>query len=466
MTRRKRLRSRLVLVYLAASLLPLALTIWTSTKLLDYSLNLAPLRELDETSRALERLGKEHYQEARSLLAAGAAAHTITPRVLGVGDSGNWPEYVHEFRESGDAERFTTTGEDGSRLELLQRDGDAVRIYSRELGIGMKTMATQFAAARATVENSRLRDWRSGFFYTLLAVSSAVWLGGLTFLIYWADRLARPVQRLAKGLHMVADGDLSYRIQDDRDDEVGAATAAFNSMAGQLEESRQRLIHVTRLESWQALAKKTAHEVKNSLTPIRLTMEEIIARRSENDEEFLRQAAQIVVDEVVSLEKRVRAFSELASEPPVSPVRLDVNTLVEERLAFLKAAHPEVMYDARLDPAYPSAIADVDLVKGVLTNLIENAADAASAGGTVMVRTGSASDKVAIEVHDSGPGLSAQARSSIFEPTISFKKNGMGIGLSIARKSALLCGGDVMLITGELGGAAFRVVLPGANHAS
>lgn len=466
MTRRKRLRSRLVVVYLAASLLPLALTIWTSIELLDYSLNLAPLRELDETSRALERLGKEHYQEARALLAAGAAAHTIAPQILRAEDSAHWPDYVREFKESSDAERFTTTGNDGSRLELLQRDGDGVRIYARELGIGMKTVAGQFAAARATVENSRLRDWRSGFFYTLLAVSSAVWFGGLAFLIYWADRLARPVQRLAKGLHMVADGDLSYRIQDDRDDEVGAATAAFNSMAGQLEESRQRLIHVTRLESWQALAKKTAHEVKNSLTPIRLTMEEIIARRSGNDEEFLRQAAQIVVDEVISLEKRVRAFSELASEPPVSPVRLDVNTLVEERLAFLKAAHPEVIYDARLDPAHPSAIADADLVKGVLTNLIENAADAARAGGVVLVKTGSASDKVAIEVHDSGPGLSLQARSSIFEPTISFKKNGMGLGLSIARKSALLCGGDVMLITGELGGAAFRVVLPGANHAS
>jgi signal transduction histidine kinase len=68
--------------------------------------------------------------------------------------------------------------------------------------------------------------------------------------------------------------------------------------------------------------------------------------------------------------------------------------------------------------------------------------------------------RAGIEVHDSGPGLSPSARRSLFEPTISFKKGGMGLGLSIARKSALLSGGDIIPVRGELGGAAFRVLLP------
>jgi signal transduction histidine kinase len=99
----------------------------------------------------------------------------------------------------------------------------------------------------------------------------------------------------------------------------------------------------------------------------------------------------------------------------------------------------------------------------VLTNLLENAAHAAGAGGAVLVATSRDQGKVAIEVHDSGPGLSEQARETLFEPTISFKKGGAGLGLSIARKSALLMGGDILLVKGELGGAAFRVVLPAAN---
>lgn len=465
MTRSKRLRSRLVFVYLAATLPPFALTIWTSLDLLDRSLNLSPIRQLDDASRALETLGREYYQHEKDSLAADAIAGRVGARVYLPAEK-QVPEPVREFRESGEKTRFETTGEDGRQLEYLVRRNADVLVYVRELRVGMKQVAGQFAAARETVESTRGRDWRRGFFYTLLAVSSTAWVAGLAFLVYWANRLTRPVRRLARGLGAVADGDLSVRIPVDRDDEVGVATAAFNTMADQLQTSREKLIRITRLESWQALARKTAHEVKNSLTPIRLTMEEIVARQHDGGDEFLKQAAQIVVDEVMSLERRVRAFSELAAEPPVAPAQLDVNGVVEERLAFLRAAHPDVIYDARLDPARPRAVADPDLVKGVLTNLIENAADAARAGGVVMVRTITANDQVAIEVHDSGPGLSVHARTSIFEPTISFKKNGMGLGLSIARKSALLCGGDVMLISGELGGAGFRVTLPGAVHAA
>ena len=101
--------------------------------------------------------------------------------------------------------------------------------------------------------------------------------------------------------------------------------AAFNDTAERLRQGQERLVHVTRLASWQTLARKMAHEVKNSLTPIRLTMEEILARRGERDERFLEQACQIVVDEVVTLERRVRAFSQFAAEPPVQLAAIDVN---------------------------------------------------------------------------------------------------------------------------------------------
>ena len=117
-------------------------------------------------------------------------------------------------------------------------------------------------------------------------------------------------------------------------------------------------------------------------------------------------------------------------------------------------------YECRLANGLPSAMADQDLIKGILTNLLENAADAAGDGGRILGITTAGEGRVAIEVHDSGPGLSDQARSSLFQPTISFKKRGMGLGLSIARKSALLSGGDIVLVKGELGGAGFRVLLP------
>jgi len=167
-----------------------------------------------------------------------------------------------------------------------------------------------------------------------------------------------------------------------------------------------------------------------------------------------------VVDEIETLERRISAFSQFAAEPPVTPLPVDVNSLLQERIAFLKSAHPEVAYDCRLENRVPQILADQDLIKGILTNLLENAAEAAGEGGRILGVTAEENGRVAIEVHDSGPGLSEQSRASLFQPTISFKKRGMGLGLSIARKSALLSGGDIVLVKGELGGAGFRVLLP------
>src|SRR5438309_10563013 len=112
------------------------------------------------------------------------------------------------------------------------------------------------------------------------------------------------------------------------DDEIGRANQAFNHMADQLQQSRDRLVYLAQLASWQVLARKMAHEVKNSLTPIRLTVEEMVARHDEPDiagrRAFLGQAADIVIDEIESLERRIRAFSEFSSEPPVCPEPLDL----------------------------------------------------------------------------------------------------------------------------------------------
>jgi two-component system sensor kinase FixL len=83
----------------------------------------------------------------------------------------------------------------------------------------------------------------------------------------------------------------------------------------------------------------------------------------------------------------------------------------------------------------------------------------------VLIVTRSADRIVIIDVHDNGPGLSAEAAATLFAPTISFKRRGMGLGLSIARKNALVCGGDVAAIHGELGGPGFRVTLPMPDEA-
>jgi two-component system, NtrC family, nitrogen regulation sensor histidine kinase NtrY len=461
-----RLRNRLILVFVVATLAPLCLMGWISVRLLHYSLSLSATPELDQVSQSLKSTGRELYRRACKSLKQDATSGRVPPKRYTVDQKEKWPGAVEEFFLSGDAESFDLDGNQRDRLDYMVRGADgSVAIYSTSLnGISMQQLSDQYIGARATVAAAGTHDWRRGFTYTYLLLAAAIWLLTFLALLYFAQRISQPIQELTKGLSEVAAGHMDYRVPEGRpslgQDEISSAVRAFNEMAEELKQSQDRLVYVTRLESWQALAKKMAHEVKNSLTPIRLTMEEISVRQADSGGDFYEQAAQIVVDEVQSLERRVRAFSEFSAEPPVSPKTIDINSLLEERIAFLRTAHPGIVYSTRLAPDHPCVYADEDLVKGVLTNLLENAAQAVTPGGVVLGVTAAANDKITIEVHDSGPGLSPQARSSLFQPAISFKRGGMGLGLSIARKSALLAGGDILLVPGELGGAAFRVLLP------
>jgi two-component system, NtrC family, nitrogen regulation sensor histidine kinase NtrY len=466
------LRSRLIAAFLASTLLPLGATVWITTTLLDRSLQYATTGELDRLSRTLENTAKQFYQREREALKQDAAGGRARPTTYSAADQSQWPESIRSFWESGEPERFGVSGASGERVDYMRRvDGPGsrpgVEIFSRDLGgISMEQLSTQVRETRRLVNTMETRDLRRGFTLALLVLLGAAWLISLLPLVLIAQRVSRPIRQLTATLTDFAAGDWSRRLETGGKpgvpprDEVARAVAAFNHMADQLEENRDRLVHLTRMASWQSLARKTAHELKNSLTPIRLTVEEMQARQPTSERAFMDQAVQIVVSEIESLERRVRAFSEFASEPQVHPEVLDVNAVVAERVALLRPVHPGVNYQLRLDEGRPRAHAAPDMVNGILTNLLQNAAEAAGPEGAVIVLTRGEGERVLIDVHDSGPGLSQEVSATLFEPTITFKKHGMGLGLSIAKKNALLSGGDVIVIPGQLGGAGFRVSLP------
>jgi two-component system, NtrC family, nitrogen regulation sensor histidine kinase NtrY len=457
------LRTRLIAAFVVATLVPLGATLWVTASLLERSLGYATTEELDRLSRTLEESVRQFYQRERSALRSDAAAGRATASTYSVATQPAWPEPVRAFWESGETERVGVSGADGDRLELMLRRGDSVAVYSRDLGgIRMDSLTAQLRRARELVATGNARDLRRGFTLALLLLVALVWMASLVPVVFMAHRISRPMRELTAGLTAFAAGDWDRRLDLRRDDEVGAAVQAFNHMADQLRRSRDRLVYLTRMSSWQTLARKTAHELKNSLTPIRLTVEEMVARQPQADRAFMQEAAQIVITEIETLERRVRAFSEFASEPPVNPEAFDINAMVTERVSLLKPAHPRTDYRVRLDVRGPRVHAGADLVRGILTNLLTNGAEAAGPGGSVLTVTQFREDQVVIDVHDSGPGIGEETARTLFEPTITFKKHGMGLGLSIARKNALLLGGDITLIPGELSGAAFRVVLPAA----
>ncbi|MDX2269133.1 MAG: HAMP domain-containing sensor histidine kinase [Bryobacter sp.] len=437
----KTLRQKLLACFLLATVAPLGLTLWLASRLLEQSLAVAPVAELEASAALLESSGKALYANAKELLRERVAAGKLPREAL---EAHEQPIHSDQFQL------------EGNTLLLLRPDGK----YRMPLsGLALADIQAGVAQSRATVEGHRERNLRRGFLLTLALSTTTIWLAALALLLYLTGRLTRPIVRLTEALRRFGKGQ-SVRLEAETQDEVGEAIHSFNGMAEEMARNREKLLLVTRLESWQALGRKMAHEVKNSLTPIRLTVEEMVARSSGQEKAFLEQAAQIVTEEVQTLERRVKAFSELASEPPLAIEPLDVRQVVEERLAFLRNAHPQVIYRRQWEQAAYGAAADQDLLKGILTNILENAADAVGRGGVVKVTLTSQGSWTEILIEDSGPGLSLLAQETLFQPTISFKRTGMGLGLSIAKRSALLMSGDVELVASSLGGAAFRIRLP------
>ena len=144
-----RLRNRLILVFLAATLAPLAVTLWITTWLLEYSLSYSPTRELDEISKSLESVGREFYQRARNDLKLKAASGEATPRRYGDHDRATWPAAVEEFWSSPESERFVLSGDNGNQLDYLVRRGREVWVYSSPLGdVSMERLADQYRRAQ------------------------------------------------------------------------------------------------------------------------------------------------------------------------------------------------------------------------------------------------------------------------------------------------------------------------------
>src|SRR6516162_1705681 len=224
------LRNRLIIAFLAATVIPLAATLWIATALLDRSLAYTTTKELDALSRSLEQTAREFYQQARQSLKEDALAGRRPPTRYAVLARQEWPPAVAEFWESAEPERFVLSGEGDSHVEYLVRGDDGVSVYSRDLGpVRMQELTNQYRSAREAVAEAQNRDLRRGLTITLIVLVVAIWLFALISLIYLAHRISRPIQELTGGLSELASGNLKVRLPAQGNDETGQAIRAFNN---------------------------------------------------------------------------------------------------------------------------------------------------------------------------------------------------------------------------------------------
>jgi len=312
-----------------------------------------------------------------------------------------------------------------------------------------------------------------------LATSAAALLAALVFALWLSGRIAWPVRRVAEAARRVAGGDLEGSVPVTSADEVGDLARAFNAMTAELRTSRERVVQAERVAAWREMARRLAHELKNPLFPIQLSIETL--RRTLDQQSaaagpappasppadaafaaLFRESSDTILEELRSLRRIVEEFAEFARMPRPEPRPTDVNAVVEKVLALHGAGAGTVRIEAALAAGLPAIPADPDLLARALGNLVANALEAMPRGGTLRVRTSPLDGAVSIEVEDDGPGITEEQRTRLFVPYFTTKKGGTGLGLAIVQGIVSDHGGRIEVKSAPGAGTTFTLILPGA----
>jgi signal transduction histidine kinase len=260
--------------------------------------------------------------------------------------------------------------------------------------------------------------------------------------------LARPIGRLRWAATVVGAGKLRVRLPESRGDEFGKLFAAFNRMVRRLRRARTREIRTARVLAWGEMARQVAHEIKNPLTPIKLSVQHV--RRAHSDrhpqfDEILDTSVTQILSEIDRLSDIARAFSRYGAPAqaagPLSNV--DAPLVVHEALTLYRSGDRGVRYIDAVDPNLPRVRARADELKEVLLNLLENARAALDGTGDVVVRGRTVEDRVELAVVDTGHGIPPDLLPRIFDPHFSTRSFGTGLGLAIVRRIVESWGGTV-----------------------
>ena len=296
--------------------------------------------------------------------------------------------------------------------------------------------------------------------------------GGIVLAILlssWASaRVTRPVVQLARAAQDVASGNWDASVQVEGHDEVAQLAESFNRMTSELLAQKERLVQTERVAAWRELARRLAHELKNPLFPLQLTVENLIRAREQSPEmfeEIFRESSQTLLAEISNLKGIIGRFSEFSKMPKPQLQRVQVNEIVEAvaRLfqAQFQAQGREAIYcQMQLDRYLGPMAADPELLHRALSNLVLNAMDAMPNGGTLTLRTRRDDGKVVIEVCDTGSGLTREECERIFTPYYTSKQHGTGLGLAIVQSVVSDHGGRISVQSEPGKGTTFVIELP------
>jgi signal transduction histidine kinase len=279
-----------------------------------------------------------------------------------------------------------------------------------------------------------------------------------------ATRVTRPVEELANAAREVAAGNWNTTVKVKTEDEIGELAESFNRMTRDLLEQRERLVQAERVAAWRELARRLAHELKNPLFPLQLTVENLMRARDQGQQQFdetFRESSATLLSEISNLKNIIGRFSDFSKMPQPDFQSVDLRQLCEGAIKLHQAQLTKASISCNLEISDGNPIAaDPELLHRALSNIILNAIEAMPNGGTINLRGSYRHDSVRIEVADTGSGLASEESAQLFTPYYTSKPHGTGLGLAIVQSIVSDHGGRISAASEPGRGTTFIIELP------
>jgi two-component system nitrogen regulation sensor histidine kinase NtrY len=349
----------------------------------------------------------------------------------------------------------------GARIELVGATVNPATAGIAQGQVATRTVPLGAAEFRISLGSAAFDETRAAFRRALLTAGGLGLLLALGAGLFLARAITRPVEALTAGVRAVAAGALDTRVPPGGRGEVGVLVDAFNRMTEDLGRTTRALVAAERTAAWEGVARSLAHELRNPLTPLQMSLETLLAARKTRDARFdalFAESAPAMLEEVERLRRTIDAFARFARLPAGPRESLDLTAWAAQALA-VHAGHPRLALRWEPGPALPVE-GDRDQLAQLLHNLLKNADEAMPQGGPVTVRTRLDGEVALLEVEDGGPGIPSDERAQVFDPGFTRKPEGWGLGLALAARIAAAHGGTLEVDGSALGGALLRLRLP------
>ncbi|GJQ21006.1 MAG: histidine kinase [Bacteroidia bacterium] len=312
--------------------------------------------------------------------------------------------------------------------------------------------------------------FRQGEFESEVAERNAFTLGVYSILVILtaivgvvlASQLSQPVRDLTKAAHAVGEGDLEVRVEREGSGELKELVRTFNQMVAELKKSREELRRGERERAWKEMAKQVAHEIKNPLTPMRLSIQHLRTAyrdKAPGFDKLIDDVTRTLIDQIDALSRIATEFSSFARMPERRFEKVDVHGLLREALQLFSAMEG-VDIRMRFADSGPVLIADREELRRVIINIVRNAVQAMNQHGVITVTTRLHGGTCTIDFTDTGPGIPEELQTKVFEPNFSTKTDGMGLGLAMAQRVVEDLNGTISLKSKPGAGTTVSLTFP------